>query len=84
VLQSDERHGVVLAGDVCYSRDMARRMLAFLRRAAGHGSLVLVGDPGRAYLPVDGLTARASYRIPVAEALESVAVRPTTVWQVAG
>jgi predicted nicotinamide N-methyase len=84
VLRSDDRHGVVLAGDVCYSREMAGRMLAFLRRAAGHGSLVLLGDPGRAYLPSDGLAARASYRIPVAEALESVAVRRTTVWQVDG
>ena len=39
----------VLAGDVFYSRAMAARVLPFLRRAAGQGSLVLVGDPGRAY-----------------------------------
>jgi predicted nicotinamide N-methyase len=72
---------VVVAGDVCYSREMSGRMLAFLRGAAARGALVLVGDPGRAYLPADGLTARASYDVPVAEALESVAVRRTTVWQ---
>jgi len=73
---------VILAGDVFYSREMAARVLPFLRRAAGQGSLVLIGDPGRAYLPVDGLVRRASYDVPVIEALESVPVRHTTVWQI--
>jgi predicted nicotinamide N-methyase len=82
LLQTDRRYAVILAGDVCYSRDMSGRVLAFLRRAASHGSLVLVGDPGRAYLPSAGLTAAASYDIPVAEALESVPIRHTTVWRV--
>jgi predicted nicotinamide N-methyase len=81
LLDTDDAYGVVLAGDVFYSRDMAGRVLPFLRRAAGRGSLVLVGDPGRAYLP-DGLTERAAYQVPVPEALESVPVRRTTVWQV--
>ncbi|BAL92024.1 hypothetical protein AMIS_68040 [Actinoplanes missouriensis 431] len=81
LLDSDEKYGVVLAGDVFYSREMAGRVLPFLRRAAGRGSLVLVGDPGRAYLP-EGLIRRAVYEVPVSEALESVAIRRTTVWQV--
>jgi predicted nicotinamide N-methyase len=82
LLENDDRYGVILAGDVCYSRDMSGRMLAFLRRAAARGSLVLIGDPGRAYLPGEGLAAAASYDIPVVEALESVPVRHTTVWRV--
>jgi predicted nicotinamide N-methyase len=82
LLDTDDRYEVILAGDVFYSRAMAARVLPFLRRAAGQGSLVLVGDPGRAYLPGAGLTARASYDVPVAEQLESVPVRHTTVWQV--
>jgi len=81
LLDTPEESDVVLAGDVCYSREMAERVLPFLRRAAGRGSLVLLGDPGRAYLP-DGLIPRAVYEVPVSEALESVAVRRTTVWQV--
>jgi predicted nicotinamide N-methyase len=44
--------------------------------------LVLVGDPGRAYLPISGMIKRAGYDIPVLPALESVSVRHTTVWQV--
>jgi predicted nicotinamide N-methyase len=82
LLDSDEKYGVVLAGDVFYSREMAGRVLPFLRRAAGRGSLVLVGDPGRAYLPTGGMTRRVTYEIPVIESLESVPVRRTSVWQV--
>ncbi|GIF10226.1 class I SAM-dependent methyltransferase [Actinoplanes teichomyceticus] len=81
LLDTDDRYGVVLAGDVFYSREMAGRVLPYLRRAAGRGSLVLVGDPGRAYLP-EGLVRRATYDVPVPPALESVDVRRTTVWQV--
>ncbi|GGN52780.1 nicotinamide N-methylase [Actinoplanes lobatus] len=81
LLDSDDRYGVVLAGDVFYSREMAGRVLPFLRRAAARGSLVLVGDPGRAYLP-EGLIRRAEYDVPVVEDLESVPIRRTTVWQV--
>ncbi|MET8150991.1 class I SAM-dependent methyltransferase [Actinoplanes sp. NPDC049668] len=73
---------VILAGDVFYSREMAGRVLPFLRRAAGRGALVLVGDPGRAYLPIEGMVLRSSYDVPVIEALESVPVRRTSVWQV--
>jgi predicted nicotinamide N-methyase len=82
LLDTDDRYGVVLAGDVFYSREMAGRVLPFLRRAAGRGSLVLVGDPGRAYLPVDGMIRRIAYDVPVVESLESVPTRRTSVWQV--
>jgi predicted nicotinamide N-methyase len=75
-------YGVILAGDVFYSRAMAGRVLPFLRRAAARGALVLVGDPGRAYLPTDAMIKQASYDVPVSAALESVPVRNTTVWQV--
>ncbi len=74
--------GVVLAGDVFYSREMAGLVLPFLRNAAFRGALVLVGDPGRAYLPSDGMVQRTTYDIPVIEALESVPMRRTGVWQV--
>ncbi len=74
--------GVILAGDVFYSREMAARVLPFLRQAAYRGALVLVGDPGRAYLPTAGMIKRAAYDVPVLESLESATVRHTTVWQV--
>ena len=74
--------GVILAGDVFYSREMAARVLPFLRQAAYRGALVLVGDPGRAYLPTSGMIKRAAYDVPVLESLENATVRHTTVWQV--
>ncbi|GIJ80300.1 50S ribosomal protein L11 methyltransferase [Micromonospora phaseoli] len=72
---------VVLAGDVFYSAAMANRVLRFLLRAARSGASVLVGDPGRAFLPRDRFDELARYEVPVSEALESVRVKRTTVWQ---
>jgi predicted nicotinamide N-methyase len=71
---------VVLAGDVFYRKPMAERVLPFLERARTHGALVLVGDPGRAYLPRRGFTRVAEYEVPVAAGLEDAAVKRTTVW----
>ena len=71
---------VVLAGDVFYSRPMAERVLPFLRRARARGARVLVGDPGRAYLPHDAFQAVADYSVPVPFDLESTQVKATTVW----
>jgi len=82
ILESDPAASVILAGDVFYSREMAGRVLPFLRRAAGRGRLVLVGDPGRAYLPAEGLIEQATYAVPVIESLEGVRFRETTIWQV--
>ncbi|MFG2040210.1 class I SAM-dependent methyltransferase [Dactylosporangium sp. NPDC048998] len=82
VLEQEPDAGVVLAGDVFYSREMTRRMLAYLRRAAGKGATVLVGDPGRAYLPKDHLTLLAEYDVPVPQTLEDAPVKRTTVWAV--
>lgn len=73
--------GVVLAGDVFYSGAMAAWVLRFLLRAARGGADVLVGDPDRAFLPRARFTALARYDVPVPEALESVRVKPTTVWR---
>ncbi|MCZ7376004.1 class I SAM-dependent methyltransferase [Micromonospora sp. WMMC250] len=72
---------VVLAGDVFYSDAMARRFLRFLLRATRAGAPVLVGDPGRAFLPQDRFDELAVYDVPVPEVLESVRVKRTTVWR---
>jgi predicted nicotinamide N-methyase len=73
--------GVVLAGDVFYSAEMARRVLAFLDRAGQTGATVLVGDPGRAYLPHARLSVVASYPVPVCRELEDAEVKHSTVWR---
>ncbi|GAA1873854.1 class I SAM-dependent methyltransferase [Asanoa iriomotensis] len=42
---------VVLAGDACYTDQLAERALPFLLMAARLDTLVLVGDPGRGRIP---------------------------------
>lgn len=70
---------VVLAGDVFYEQPMARLMLEFLDEAAAAGVDVLVGDPGREYLPRRRVTPLAVYDVPDTADLEGRAVTPTTV-----
>jgi predicted nicotinamide N-methyase len=70
---------VVLAGDVFYEQPMARLMTEFLDEAAGAGVEVLVGDPGREYLPRKRVEALATYDVPGTADLEGRAVTPTTV-----
>jgi predicted nicotinamide N-methyase len=70
---------VVLAGDVFYDRSMAERMLSFLRRAQQRGAQVLVGDPGRDYLPHDGLEVRASYQVSMLGAAEDAQISQVQV-----
>jgi predicted nicotinamide N-methyase len=65
---------VVLAGDVFYSESMAERMVSFLQRAARRGARVLVGDPGRTYLPHDRLEVVASYQVSMMGALEDAQI----------
>jgi predicted nicotinamide N-methyase len=72
--------GLILAGDACYERRMAYRMLAFLRRARSAGATALLGDPGRAYLPPAGLRAVTSYAVPAWPGLEDTDVKHSTVW----
>ncbi len=70
---------VVLAGDVCYEETMAARMLAWLERAAENGSDVLLGDPGRRYLPRH-LERVASYRIRTTRELEEAELKESAVY----
>ncbi len=82
LLESEEDWEVILAGDVCYERPMAERVFAWLCRRAGQGALVLLGDPGRAYLPKRGLAELASYSVATSRELEDRDVKLTKVWRV--
>jgi predicted nicotinamide N-methyase len=79
---ANSRWDVVTAGDVCYERPMAERAIAWLRMLAARGTLVLLGDPGRAYLPAEGLIERARYLVPTSRELEDRETRETVVWEV--
>jgi predicted nicotinamide N-methyase len=71
---------VVLAGDICYEKPLAERVLAWLAVARAAGATVLIGDPGRSYFPRTGLTRLAEYQVPTTRELEDMAVKKTAVW----
>jgi predicted nicotinamide N-methyase len=79
----DRRYDVILAGDVFYERATAERALGFLDRHAALGTRVLVGDPGRAYLPKERLVKHCEYSVPVTRDLEDNEIKRTTVWSLA-
>jgi len=81
LIDADPQAGIVLAGDVCYERPMAERVVPWLRRLAARGALVLLGDPGRAYLPTGGLVERARYAVPTSRELEDSTFKETVVWR---
>jgi predicted nicotinamide N-methyase len=74
--------GVALAGDICYEEPMSSRATALLRRIAARGRLALLGDPGRSYLPRDGLVELARYEVPTTRDLEDREAREAVVWQI--
>jgi predicted nicotinamide N-methyase len=75
---------VVLAGDVCYEREASEQTVAWLRGQVYAGRLVLLADPGRHYVPSEGLDLLATYDVPTLKELESVEVKRTRVWSMRG
>jgi predicted nicotinamide N-methyase len=78
---AEPRHDVILVGDLFYERDTAARALAFLERHVAIGTRVLIGDPGRTYLPKERLTRLAEYFVPVTRELEDLEIKRTMVWE---
>ena len=79
-----DRFDVVLAGDVFYDRALAQVLTPFLAGLAGQGVSVLIGDPGRHYLPADRLRQLSVHEVAVTRALEDAEIKRTTVWQFTG
>jgi predicted nicotinamide N-methyase len=79
---TDQGWDTVIAGDICYEREMSARVFSWLRGLAGRGALVLIGDPGRNYLPSSHLVEIAVYDVATTRELEDREVRRTKVWHV--
>ncbi len=71
----------VLAGDICYERDLTERVIAWLGGLALRGATVLIGDPGRSYLPTSRLVPVITYQVPVTRELEDTTMKRTSVWK---
>jgi predicted nicotinamide N-methyase len=79
---SGDAWDVVLVGDMCYEQPLAERLTFWLRALAGDGVTVLLGDPGRSYVPTSGLTKLARYTVPTSRELEDRESRDGVIWQV--
>lgn len=77
VLESD----LILAGDIFYDRPVAADVEAFLRSRSRNGVTVLVGDPGRKYLPRDHMREIARYRVPTSLEIERDEILDGVVWE---
>ncbi|HEX7109746.1 MAG TPA: methyltransferase [Aestuariivirga sp.] len=74
---------VILVGDLFYEKSLAARCLAWLRKAQEQGAQILIGDPGRSYLPQEQLEKLAEYIVPVTRDLEDAEIKRTAVWRLA-
>lgn len=78
------RWDVVVAGDVCYERPMTDHILPWLRSLAAAGAVVLMADPGRAYLPKTGLRELARTTVRTSLELEDRDAREVVVYRIEG
>ena len=72
---------VILVGDLFYEQSLAAKCIFWLSTAKQRGIDVLIGDPGRSYLPKDRLTSIATYAVPVTRDLEDAEIKKTSVWR---
>ncbi|MBB4003794.1 MAG: methyltransferase [Aurantimonas endophytica] len=75
------REELLLAGDVFFDCELAERLTPWFDDLVRDGVTVLVGDPGRSYLPRDRLDHLATYTVPVTRALEDAEIKQVAVWQ---
>ena len=81
VVGSPGRWDLILAGDVCYEAPMTGHIMPWLRRLAAAGAEVWLADPGRAYLPRDGLVELARYSVPTTRELEDRDRRDVVIYR---
>src|SRR5690606_4752967 len=75
---------LVLVGDLFYEEALARRVTAFLERCRAAGMEILIGDPGRAYLPRERPRKLAEYAVPDVGDVETKPARPSAVFAFVG
>ncbi len=75
------RWDLILCGDVCYEAPMAGHIMPWLRELARNAD-VWLADPGRAYLPEDGLRAFGRYVVPTSLELEDRIEREVVLYRI--
>jgi predicted nicotinamide N-methyase len=75
---------VILVGDLFYERQLADRVIIYLKAAAAQGAVAMIGDPQRSYFPKGMFIQVASYRVPVTRDLEDAEIKNAGVWRFGG
>jgi predicted nicotinamide N-methyase len=75
------RWDLILCGDVCYEAPMTGHILPWLRAMVAAGAEVWIADPGRAYLPREGMEVIAAMTVPTTLELENTLTRPVTIYR---
>lgn len=81
--RTDPDFEIVLVGDVFYDKQIADLVLPWLRELQALGRTVLIGDPGRFYLPSLGLERIARYASETTGLMEDTDLRNAGVWTLA-
>jgi predicted nicotinamide N-methyase len=81
LIGQDQGWDTILAGDICYERDLAMQVTEWLFALSERGATVLIGDPERSYLPKERLERLALYEVPVTRTLEDADIKKTSVWR---
>lgn len=77
----DPGAATILVADIFYEQEVAARVTEWLAALHGQGTTILIGDPGRSYLPRDRLDALATYEVPVSRSLEDAEIKRSSVWR---
>ena len=80
VVGADCRWDLILCGDVCYEAPMTLHILPWLEAMALRAE-VWVADPGRAYLPREGLERFADYKVATSLELEDRTERHVVLYR---
>lgn len=72
---------IICVGDLFYEKSLAARCFLWLKQARKQGALVMIGDPGRSYLPQADLEKIAEYNVPVTRDLEDAEIKRSAVWR---
>jgi predicted nicotinamide N-methyase len=83
LLAPSAKTDVILVGDLFYEKHLAEKVFTWLSATKAEGAQVLIGDPGRSYLPKEKLSKLAEYNVPVTRDLEDAEIKRTAVWTLA-
>lgn len=81
LLQPSPAIDVILVGDLFYEKTVAENCFSWLQQSAAE--TILIGDPGRSYLPQSKIVKIAEYAVPVSRDLEDAEIKQTAVWKLA-